>query len=218
MRVVGVDEAGRGSFLGPLVVGGFAVDDSEVDALRACGARDSKQLSPSAREEVYARIAHLGTLASVALSPRTVDRAVKDGGLNELEADAFGQVIRKLGCEEARVDACDTNEARFGRRVALRAGPGIRVVARHHADRDDPVVGAASIVAKVRRDRAIARLRTSLGGGIGSGYPSDAQTVAFVRAHLARCDGAPSWLRLSWATMTRVKRTSPAVTLETFHP
>jgi ribonuclease HII len=216
MRIVGVDEAGRGSFVGPLVVGAFAMDDSALEAIRACGARDSKQLSPSAREAVYELLGRWGTRASITLQPRTVDRAVQNGGLNELEADAFGDVIRQVGAEEARVDACDTNAARFGLRVARRAGTGVRVIARHHADRDDPVVGAASIVAKVRRDRALARLRRTLGDALGSGYPSDAQTIEFVRCHLARGGAAPTWLRASWSTMTRVKRTPPAVTLERF--
>ncbi len=218
MRVIGVDEAGRGSFVGPLVVGAFAVEDTAIEAIRACGARDSKCLSSAAREEVYARLRPLGALASIALSPRAVDRAVEVGGLNDLEADTFGDVIRKLGGDEARVDACDTNEARFGRRVALRAGGAIRVVSCHHADRDDPVVGAASIVAKVRRDRALARLRNLLGDELGSGYPSDARTIEFVRGHLAREAAAPTWLRASWSTMTRVKQIRPTVTLDRFYP
>jgi len=218
MRVVGVDEAGRGSFVGPLVVGAFAIDDSQLGSVRAAGARDSKELSPSARDEVYTRLQRLGDLTSVALSPRTVDRAVRHHGLNDLEAEAFGTVIRRLGAEEARVDACDPNEARFGRRVSARVGGGTRVIARHHADRDDPLVGAASIVAKVRRDRALARLRAVLGDGIGSGYPSDPQTVEFVRAYLRRADSAPVWLRVSWATMGRVNRTLPNVTLDRFTP
>ncbi|MGA8276126.1 MAG: ribonuclease HII [Thermoplasmata archaeon] len=213
-----MDEAGRGSFVGPLVVGAFAVDDSALESIRAAGARDSKELRPAAREEVYARLGRLGDLASVALTPRVVDRAVRNGGLNDLEAEAFGTVIRRLGAEEARVDACDTNEARFGRRVSARAGGGVRIISRHHADRDDPLVGAASIVAKVRRDRALARLRAAVGDGIGSGYPSDMQTVEFVRAHLQQAAVAPPWLRFSWATMTRVKPVAPAVTLDQFTP
>jgi len=218
MRVVGVDEAGRGSFVGPLVVGGFAVEDSELDSVRAVGARDSKELTRAAREEVYSRLQRLGSLASIALSPRVVDRAVRINGLNDLEAEAFGAVIRSLRGSEARVDACDPNEARFGRRVSARAGAGTRVIARHHADRDDPLVGAASIVAKVRRDRALARLRAALGAGLGSGYPSDEQTVAFVRDHLRRVETLPTWLRASWATMIRVKPAVPAVTLDRFAP
>jgi ribonuclease HII len=102
--------------------------------------------------------------------------------------------------------------------VARGAGPGVRVVARHHADRDDPMVGAASIVAKVRRDRALERLRSSLGDGIGSGYPSDTKTIEFVRAHLCLARATPPWLRTSWATMTRVMPASPAGTLDRFVP
>jgi ribonuclease HII len=218
MRVVGVDEAGRGSFVGPLVVGAFAIDDAQFESVREAGARDSKELTADAREAVYARLLRLGDLASVSLAPRTVDRAVRVGGLNDLEARAFGTVIRRLRADEARVDACDPNAGRFGQHVFARCGGRTRVLARHHADRDDPLVGAASIVAKVRRDRAIARLRSTLGDGIGSGYPSDAQTVEFVRAHLQRVESAPTWLRASWSTMTRVKQAVPAVTLDRFPP
>jgi ribonuclease HII len=216
MKVVGVDEAGRGSFVGPLVVGGFALDSDRLAEVRACGARDSKELVARERERVYGELQKLGECAAIELSPRTVDRAVRIGGLNELEAATFGAVIRKLAGEEARVDACDANEARFGRKVASRAGAGVRVIARHHADRDEPIVGAASIVAKVRRDRAIAELQTTLGADLGSGYPSDERTVAFVRTHLQGSDAAPSWLRTSWATMIRVKPAAPAAPLDRF--
>jgi ribonuclease HII len=218
LRVVGVDEAGRGSFLGPLVVGGFAIDASRVDELRTAGARDSKELSPEERETCYARLRGLGEMRSIALLPPVVDRAVRFGRLNELEATAFGLLIRGLRADEARVDACDTNERRFAGRVARHAGSPVRVLARHHADRDDPVVGAASIVAKVRRDRAIARLETTLGQGIGSGYPSDSVTVEFVRDWLVGHPEHPPWLRASWATMRRVKLGPPATTLDRFGP
>jgi len=217
-RIVGVDEAGRGSFLGPLVVGGFAVTSERVDELRAAGARDSKELSPSAREAAYTRLRALGEVRSIALLPAEIDRAVAQQQLNELEAIAFGRLVRSLRATEARVDACDPNERRFGRRVALHAEITVRVLARHPADRDDPVVGAASIVAKVRRDRAIARLAARLGVRIGSGYPSDEETVTFVRAWLASHSEHPDWLRRSWSTMKRVKPVPPAVTLEQFVP
>ncbi|MGA8664029.1 MAG: ribonuclease HII [Thermoplasmata archaeon] len=217
-RIVGIDEAGRGSFLGPLVVGGFAIAPDQIDALRAAGARDSKELSPPAREAAYARLGELGEMRSIVLPPAEIDRAVAHQQLNELEAAAFGRLVRGLRATEARVDACDPNERRFGRRVALHAQIPVRVLARHHADRDDPVVGAASIVAKVRRDRAIARLAARLGVEIGSGYPSDEVTVAFVRGWLASHAEHPAWLRRSWSTMKRVKRAQPALTLDRFVP
>jgi len=211
-----VDEAGRGSFLGPLVVGAFAVDLRRIADLREAGARDSKELSPSAREAAYARLRAVGEMRSVALPPVAVDRAVRHRQLNELEATAFGHLIRGLRAEEARVDACDPSERRFAARVAQHAALPVKVIARHHADRDDPVVGAASIVAKVRRDRAIARLAGELGQAVGSGYPSDTETVEFVRGWLSTHSEHPPWLRASWATMRRVKLGPPAVTLDRY--
>ena len=213
-RVLGIDEAGRGSLVGPLVVGGFCAPADRIDELVALGARDSKTLTPRARERVFAGLPSLGTRAEVVLSPRTVDGAVRHGRLNDLESEAFARLIRELAPDVAYVDACDPNERRFGARVARLAGGSTRVIARHHADRDYPIVGAASIVAKVGRDRAIARLRERLGDGLGSGYPSDARTIRFVRAALADGSKVPTWVRGSWATMQRVKPRRPARTLD----
>jgi len=217
-RILGIDEAGRGSVIGPLVVGGFCVGSDRVAELVSLGARDSKTLSPRARERVFADLGSVGRSAVVALSPRTVDLAVERGKLNDLEAGAFARLIRMLEPDVAYVDACDPNEHRFGSRVARLAGGTTRVVARHHADRDFPIVGAASIVAKVRRDRAVARLRRTLGDGLGSGYPSDRRTIEFLRATLAVRPTVPAWVRSSWSTMQRVMPPRPARTLDDFAP
>ena len=217
-QILGIDEAGRGSVLGPLVVGGFLVPRDRIDRVAEAGAADSKTLSPSRREEVYAALTRLGACRSVALGPRTIDRHVRQGRLNELEAIAFARLVRATGPDLAHVDACDVNAHRFGALVRRLAGDRIPVVARHHADRDDPVVGAASIVAKVRRDRAVAALARRLGTEVGSGYPSDARTIAFLRARLARTSSVPAYVRASWATMKRVKPDRPARSLETYEP
>ncbi len=207
--VVGVDEAGRGAWIGPLVVGAVAVARSAIPELVRAGARDSKALSPRAREEVYARLERAAELRSVEASPAEVDRHAEDGRLNELEARLFDELARPLGPAELRVDACDVNPRRFASRVAAHAGPGATVIARHRFDALDPVVGAASIVAKVRRDRAIRALAENLRAEIGSGYPSDARTVAFVRGFVRRDAPLPPWLRASWATTQRVIGSPP---------
>lgn len=202
--LVGVDEAGRGAWIGPLVVGAVAVPRLSLPAVVATGARDSKALSPARREEVLGRLEKCAALRSVAASPREVDRHVADGQLNQLEARLFGEIVRPFAPAEARVDACDANARRFAGSVARHAGPTVRVLARHHADARDPLVGAASIVAKVTRDRAIRRLGQELGADVGSGYPSDPVTVAFVRRTVAPGDPIPAWLRGSWSTTLRV--------------
>ncbi len=216
--LVGVDEAGRGAWIGPLVVGAVAVRPEEVERLREAGARDSKLLTPLKREEVYARLGTLARLGSIEIPPGEIDRHVRQGKLNELEARAFGEVVRPFAPARVHVDACDTDPRRFGRRVAHHAGRGLTVVARHHADRDDPVVGAASIVAKVRRDRAIRELAERLGAELGSGYPSDRRTVDFVRGLLRPGAVPPDWLRLSWRTTQRVITARPARSLDRFGP
>lgn len=185
-----------------------------MDDLVATGAKDSKALTPRARERVFAQLDSVGTRAEVLLSPRTVDRAVKLGRLNALEAETFAGLIRSLAPDVAYVDACDPNEVRFGLLLAHLAGGTTRVVSRHHADRDYPVVGAASVVAKVRRDRALAELRGQVGDDLGSGYPSDRRTIRFVRRKLADGGEVPNWVRRSWSTMQRVKPRRPARSLD----
>lgn len=215
-RILGLDEAGRGSFLGPLVVGAFLVPESRLPDLVEAGARDSKELTPAARERAYAALIKIGSARSVALPPAEVDRHVRRRQLNQLEAKSFAGLIRELDPDVTYVDACDPNAGRFGRHVAALAGTRGEVIARHKADRDLPVVGAASIVAKVRRDRAVAELSRRLGTDVGSGYPSDPATVDFVRAILSRGERPPRWLRASWSTMQRVMPRPPARPLEEF--
>lgn len=216
--VMGLDEAGRGAVVGPLVVGGFVASTADTARLAPMGVRDSKLLSAARREAVYRALPPMGRRLSVQLPPRLIDRYVRFGGLNELEARAFGQLARRAGVRRIFVDACDPVAPRFGAAVQRWAGAEVCVEARHHADRDVPIVAAASIVAKVRRDRAIARLARQLGGEVGTGYPSDPRTTAYVRAALE--DGAPPppWMRASWATVERLKPAWPGPTLESFAP
>jgi ribonuclease HII len=213
---MGLDEAGRGSLVGPLVVGGFLVPESRLLDLAGLGAKDSKLLSASERVMVYRRLASVGRAVSVSLSPRTIDRYVADGRLNRLEAEAMASLIHEAGPSCAYVDACDPVAERFGTLVSRLSRCPTVVIARHRADRDLPVVGAASIVAKVRRDRALERLRATLGPELGSGYPSDERTVKFVRGTLAAAGPLPPWLRRSWETTARLMRERSARALESF--
>ena len=217
-RIAGLDEAGRGSAVGPLVAGAFVLEEPQLEALRELGVRDSKQLSAARRTEIHAALPRLGRCRSIALGPRTIDRHVARGRLNELELDAFARLARELAPDVVYVDACDPDAARFGRRLAALVGDGITVVSRHRADEEFLIVGAASIVAKVRRDRALERLRRQLGDELGSGYPSDPRTQDFI-ARTVRAGGTPpAWLRLSWAPVQRVMRARSARTLDEFLP
>ncbi|MCI4349573.1 MAG: ribonuclease HII [Thermoplasmata archaeon] len=214
--VLGIDEAGRGSLIGPLVVGGFLAPADAGARLREIGVRDSKLLSPVRRDEIFRRLPELGRCLSVRASPPQVDAQVRHGFLNHLEAKLFAQLIVIAQPDRVVADACDPNEKRFGAELRKRARVDVPIDAHHHADLDDPMVGAASIVAKVLRDRAVARLRARLGGEIGSGYPSDARTIAFVRSAISGGRPAGTWLRKSWRTTERLILEHRAPTLESF--
>jgi ribonuclease HII len=216
--VLGIDEAGRGSVLGPLVVGGFLCPRAWLESLPQLGARDSKEMTPVARETTYRRLRRIGRCFAIALPPPTIDRWVERRGLNRLEARHFAAIVRRAQAEEVFLDACDVNAHRFGQEVARLAGTADGIRSAHEADRLFPIVGAASIVAKVTRDRAVRRLAQRLGTEIGSGYPSDPVTVAFLRAAIAGgLRGAP-WLRASWATTRRLMAEAQVAPLERFAP
>jgi ribonuclease HII len=213
-KVLGIDEAGRGSVLGPLVVGGFLVERNRLEELSALGVRDSKLLSREQREKLFDGLKDLGERIAIEIPPKEIDSAVAHRQLNVLEARVFARLLRMTDAREIFVDACDPRQERFGRRVRSMAGTSARVVSRHHADRDLPVVSAASIVAKVCRDRAMDRLRTELDSDCGSGYASDTKTQEFVATHLAFETERVAWLRYSWSTVERLKPRPPLRTLD----
>ena len=197
MLVCGVDEAGRGSMLGPLVVAAISIEKSKLNTLTDMGVKDSKKLSPKAREALYKKIIRLvdGYAISKA-SPKQIDSAVSRHNLNHLEAFHMEKVIKKLQPEISYVDSCDVNETRFGKELAKLCKTG-KIKSYHHADAKFVVVSAASIIAKVTRDRAIARLAEI--HSVGSGYPSDPRTVQFVREWFLQNSQMPPFVRKSWA-------------------
>ena len=194
--ICGVDEAGKGAVLGPLVVAAVACG-SEEEA-RAVGAKDSKALSPSRREEIYPEILARFRVATRVIPPEAIDARPRLS-LNTCIARAHAAVVSELRPGLAILDACDVDEKRYRRVVAGVLTEKVKLVSEHAADRNHPVVGAASIVAKVIRDRAIAELAAEH-GEIGSGYPSDPVTVAYLREYLRNRRVPPPFARSSWAT------------------
>jgi ribonuclease HII len=208
MLVGGVDEAGRGCVLGPLAVAGISVDSGRMQELAELGVKDSKLLSPSQRDSLYVEIVKLSKGVSVSrIPPIEIDRYVRRGKkhrrLNYLETIHMARVIDGLGVDEVYVDAPDTNPARFKLELEELLSSKPRVIAEHKADVNYAVVSAASIVAKVERDRDVAELR-ELHGDFGSGYPSDPDTIAFLRSWVKRESSRPEFARKSWKTWDRI--------------
>ena len=207
----GADDAGRGPLLGPLVVAGVSMDRTSARRLKRLGVRDSKTLSPGRRETLYDEILRESSrVASMMIQPSQIDQVVVAGKkyrkLNYLEAVYFARVADELGAGEVVVDASDSNPRRFRDAILENMTRRCRVVAAHKADRDHPVVSAASIVAKVERDRAVEKLKRKL-GDFGSGYPSDPVTRAFILEKLRLGEPLPDEARKSWKTLGSLQQT-----------
>jgi len=194
--VCGVDEAGRGSMLGPLVVAAIAIEKSKIHELEKIGVKDSKKLSPKIRETLYKKIIKIVDNYQISkATPKQIDLAVSQHKLNNLELIHMAKVITKLQPSISYVDSCDVNATRFGKEIAKITHSKIKSY--HHADSKFVVVSAASIIAKVTRDRAIASL--SKKHPVGSGYPSDSKTISFVKHWFLQNGNLPAYVRKSWA-------------------
>ena len=199
--ICGVDEAGKGSVLGPMVIA--AVGVSSEDILADLGIKDSKLLSAKERERLYTLIKKKCRVAIVRLDAQEIDRVRQDMTLNAAVARAHAQVISKLSPACAYVDACDVNTFRYAEMVKNHLQQPCEIVSEHHADEKFPVVSAASIIAKVTRDRAIATLAKKY-GDIGSGYPSDPVTIRFLNSYIDQHRIPPPIARKSWKTVSAI--------------
>ncbi|MDQ1280339.1 MAG: ribonuclease [Thermoproteota archaeon] len=204
MLIAGVDDAGRGPVIGPLVIAGILIDDNQSSVLQALGVKDSKVLTPNKRIHLFPQILGLAQkYAIVELSPSEVDKIVFEGKklhrLNWLEAKAMAEVIGKLIPEVAYVDASDVVEERFGQQISELLPSQIKIVSEHQADANYPVVSAASIIAKVHRDKFVSNLR-DVYGDFGSGYPCDPKTKQFLSNWIRDERPLPDFVRKSWKT------------------
>jgi len=160
------------------------------------GIKDSKKLTPLQREKLYKKIIKFADDYYVAkINPSTIDKSVSKHELNNLEAKYMAKVISKLNPSISYVDSCDVNPSRFGKTISKLSKKN-KIRSYHHADSRFVIVSAASIIAKVNRDRAIKKIRKN--HDVGSGYPSDAKTIRFVKKYISTRNEIPSFVRSSW--------------------
>ena len=210
--ICGVDEAGKGPVVGPLVVAAVAVKNAkEIENL---GVKDSKQLNPIKRKELAKLIKDKFDYAVEIIEAETVDKYRRQNKLNELNREAFERLISKLDPNVAYVDAADVNEDRFGRQIKekLTNETDTDVISMHKADAKIDVVAAASIIAKETRENEIKKLKAKI-GDFGSGYPSDERTIKFLKTFYADNGKWPTGTRKSWKTVERIR---PVKTLDDF--
>jgi ribonuclease HII len=174
------------------------VDEERLPELTEMGVRDSKQLAPGVREELSMQLHDLGEVFLKVIQPHQIDAF----NINRLEKMATRDIILKAKPGRVVIDAFEKN---LVRKLALDTGHGLtcEIIAEHKADARYPIVGAASIVAKVLRDREIATIHETY-GDFGSGYPGDPKTAAYVESLIKSHQRLPDFVRKSWGTVRRV--------------
>lgn len=212
---VGIDEAGRGPVIGPLVIAAVAIEDqSDLVKLEV---KDSKKLTRTRREELYDRVREIAASVEVTvLTAEDIDSMREDRTMNEIEADEFSRLMKALPADRYFIDCVDVNEERCRAFLLERAEGEPLMIVEHGADDMYPVVSAASIIAKVDRDRAVDRISKELGGRIGSGYPSDPVTIAFLKGWIEERGSPPPYTRRSWKTVQRLLAESSQSSLDRF--
>jgi ribonuclease HII len=212
MRVAGVDDAGRGSIIGPLVIAGVLFDEKNLPKLLDLHVKDSKLLSAQRRTRLAEEIKKLALQYHVIkLTPKEIDKVVESKRklhkLNRLEAQTMAKIIETLKPDIAYVDASDVLAERYKQHILECLPFPTQIISEHKADRKYPIVSAASIIAKVERDKAIKELEEKF-GNIGCGYPTDQQTIKFLEDWLEKYGTYPDFVRKSWKPAKKLKISS----------
>jgi ribonuclease HII len=207
MLICGIDEAGRGPVIGPMVMAGVLINKDDEFKLRELGVRDSKLLEPKQRERLFPKIEKIAVKQKiVALSPQEVDDALNsdDSNLNWLEAKVSAEIIKELSPEICILDCPSPNIKEYTEYLKKLLHPlKTKLVIEHKADLNHVVVSAASILAKVTRDREIAKIKQKIKIDLGSGYTSDPVTMEFLLKHH---EEYPEIIRKTWSSYKSIKK------------
>ena len=216
MFYVGVDEAGRGPMIGPLVVTAIAIPEEDIQLLEEHKITDSKKITKKNREVSFKLIEKYSKerdwkIYTTICNAIDIDLAMETSNLNILETELFAKSINQLnlnseGKGKIILDACDIDEKRFGDRVSKKIHKwpwkSWKLISKHKADTTDRIVGAASIVAKVTRDKIIKEIGKEIGLDIGSGYPSDPKSKSAL-IELCKGDKPHNCLRWNWSSIRK---------------
>ncbi|MEM5814247.1 MAG: ribonuclease HII [Candidatus Aenigmatarchaeota archaeon] len=203
--VLGIDEAGRGSVIGPLIVGGVLIDEEDEEKLKKIGVRDSKELTPAQRERMASEIKKVAKeWVTVRITAKEIDELRKKKNLNVIEAEKMAEIIKFLKGDRAYVDAPQVSTEKFKNVLLALAKNHTEIIAENYADRKYKVVSAASIIAKVERDAEIEKIKKEAGFDFGVGYPHDERSIEFVKKCL-REKRFLEYLRHSWTTVQELK-------------
>jgi len=219
-KILGVDEAGRGAVIGPLIICGYLISEDKLKILKEWKVKDSKLLTPGKRELLSKKLRKLADdLFIIRISAQDIDESLEKSNLNKMEIEKMQTIINKLKPDKAYIDSVEANTEKFCDKIKAKISEELKekieYICENFADRKYPIVGAASIIAKVERDMEIEWLKKKY-GDFGSGYPSDPKTVKFLKDWFEKNKVFPHVVRKSWSTVKEMKREVKKRTLKDF--
>ncbi|MBN2094553.1 MAG: ribonuclease HII [Candidatus Aenigmarchaeota archaeon] len=203
--LLGIDEAGKGPVIGPLIICGCLVKEEDEEKLKILGVKDSKELTPRQREKLSEEIKQVCEDFFIAeITTQQLNSEMGILNLNQIELARVAKIVNNFLEKKPRVviDSFEANTEKFAQKLRfLLKDKETKIVSENRADKNHPVVGAASILAKVTRDSKIKDLHKTY-GDFGSGYPADPRTVNF----LGKLEESrfPEIVRLKWSTAERI--------------
>jgi len=214
VNVLGVDEAGRGPVIGPLVLAGVMLEEKEINK-KLKEADDSKKLTKKIREELYKKFIKSTTNKIIIVEPPEIDEALESQelNLNWLEAHKTAEIINELNPDEAHIDSPSPNLEKYeGYLRNLLNNKGINLVVGHKMESKSKLVAAASVLAKVTRDNEMEEIEKKY-GKVGPGYTSNKVTQKFLEENWEK---HPEIFRKSWISWKNHKSKKEQKDLDEF--
>jgi ribonuclease HII len=213
----GIDEAGRGPVIGPMVMAGTLIEEKDIPSLKAMGVKDSKLLTKIQRYALFPKIKKkVKAYKIIIIPPEEIDAALESDSLNLnwLEAHKAAEIINELKPDKAIVDSPSNNCESYTRylKQLLHNPNSLQLICTHKADLNYLEVGAASILAKATRDREMERIQEKY-GETGPGYTSNEITQKFLKENWEK---HPEIFRHSWISYKNHKDAKFQKTLEDF--
>ncbi|MBN1502402.1 ribonuclease HII [Candidatus Woesearchaeota archaeon] len=204
--ICGIDEAGRGPVLGPLVMCGVLVKEENIEQLTKLGVKDSKLLTKEQRANLFEKIKELceDYELSIVNAEEIDNRYTNCTNLNILEGKKMTEIINHLNPNRVFIDCPDRNPKRYKDFLLNNITYETELIVEHKADLNYPVVAAASILAKVTRDNIIDNLKKEHNIEFGSGYMSDEITQRFLEEHWNNPE-YEKIIRKSWQSWKNIK-------------
>ncbi len=204
MKIMGIDEAGRGSIIGPMVICGAIIEKDKMKDLKSIDVKDSKMLSPKKREEMERKIKKICKTDVRVIPAEEIDMNMGSGiNLNQIEAIHMARIINKTKPDKVYIDAL-SGIPKFVQFMEKFLEHKAQMIFEHKADEKYPIVSAASIVAKVKRDSEMKRIENEVGLELGVGYPHDIKSTNGLKNNMRNKDFM-KYVRRSWSTYSRIK-------------